>query len=286
MTLIRNTILIYLVGFIALFGLRYLMSDTGIPGTQTAVDLAAGYAPSDFSSGQRNIISAKRKGDLSNQGGVAVDQKFEQVANMGATSASFEEDEAQTRAAIKTYEGLIQFEQRAGLAGKRTLQLAIGIAPESFDRLVADLKSIGRLTRFQIDKTDKTNEYRDLQARKLSLEKSRDSLLALKTRDGDINELVSLENQILNLEQQIQGLGVSLGDFDAENEFSTVKLTLIEAHKARPGKSLASKLFDAALWTLQWYTVLWFGLACAMVSLFILLKLLSMVINIARKLEN
>ena len=285
MTLIRNALLLYILGFIVLFGLRLGMGETGISGSQIANEFIAGYTPSDFAVGQRNIISAKRKSAASGAS-VAVDQKFEQVANLAAASTNFEEDETRTRSAVKSLNGLIQFEQRSGLTGRRSLQLAVGIAPENFDALVNDLKAIGRLTNFQIDKTDKTNEYRDLQARKVSLEKSRDSLLALKARDGRIDELVTLENQILALEQQIQALGVSLGDFDAENEFSTVKLTLVEARKAGPGKSLPRKLFDAALWTLQWYTALWIGVAAAMISLFVFLKLLGMVMNAARKLET
>ncbi|MEL6380508.1 MAG: DUF4349 domain-containing protein [Pseudomonadota bacterium] len=284
MTLIRNTVLIYLIGFAAIFGLRFWLG-TSVP-TPAPAAIIGGFAPQDFSSGKRNIISGRYKSATASSGAVAVDQKFEQIANMAAASTQFAEDEARIRTTVDGYEGLIQFEQRAGLAGRRTLQLAIGIAPEGFDALVSNLRGVGTLTRFQIDKTDKTNEYRDLQAKKVSLEKSRDSLLALKAREGKINEMINLENQILNLEQQIQDLGVSLGDFDTENEFSTVKLTLVEARKAGPGKSLGRKLFDAGLWTLQWYTALWIGLAAAMVSLFIFLRLLGMVMNAARKLEG
>ncbi|MEO0833194.1 MAG: DUF4349 domain-containing protein [Pseudomonadota bacterium] len=286
MTLIRNSVLVYGLGFLIIFGLRFGVWEQNQAAQPTVQALAPIYANTDFSSGKRNIISGKKGSGALGNGAVTVDQKFEQVANLAAASRTFEDDELRVRGAVTTYEGLIQFEQRAGLRGRRTLQLAIGIAPARFDTLVDDLKAIAILTRFQIDKTDKTNEYRDLQAKKVSLEKSRDSLLALKARDGRIDEMINLENQILNLERQIQDLGVSLGDFDTENEFSTVKISLVEAPKASAAKSLSTKIFDAALWTLKWYTVLWIGLAAAMLSIFVALRLLAFVVGAARQLER
>ena len=238
----------------------------------------------DFAYGKRNIATQKRSSAAAPQ---AVDQKYEQISTIGSTTEQFYEDEAAARSRIKAYDGLIQFEQRSGLDGYRRLQLGIGVAPENFDALVTDLKALGKLGRLQIDKTDKTNEYLDLQAKKTSLEKSRDSLIELKSRQGDIDEMINLETRILDLEQQIQALGVNLGDFDAENEFSTVKLNLAEYKKrVVSGPGFGARLFRAVIWTLQYYTLLWIGLAAALVSVFVFLKLLAMIAGAARLLEQ
>ena len=46
---------------------------------------------------------------------------------------------------------------------------------------------------------------------------------------------MGLENRILEIEQQLQGLGVSLGNFDDENEFCTVHFSLLEGKEVKIG---------------------------------------------------
>lgn len=283
MPLLRNAIAIYIIGFIAIFGLRVLLTNSNNTSAIPApVEILGAYG--DFSYGKRNIASQKRASAATP---TAVDQKYEQVANIGTVTEEFDQDETTARRLIKESSALVQFEQRSGLEGYRRLQLAVGVAPARFDNLSDQLQKIGILAQLQIDKTDKTNEYLDLQASKVSLEKSRDALLDLKSRHGGIDELINLETRILELEQQIQSLGVNLGDFDAENEFSTVKLVLTEKKKRNAiTKGIGARLLEAVIWTLQYYTLLWAGLAAAILSIWGFLKLLGMVVGAARLLDR
>ncbi|OQX02066.1 MAG: hypothetical protein BWK73_44050 [Thiothrix lacustris] len=59
----------------------------------------------------------------------------------------------------------------------RQLNIALGVVPDKFDSTVEALKQIGTLKSIQIDKNDKTNEYKKLEAQRVSLQKARDSLL-------------------------------------------------------------------------------------------------------------
>ena len=187
----------------------------------------------------------------------SVDQKYEKVASVAAQTNTFEEDEAKIRDAVKTYNALIQFELSSGLAGRRRVELAIGVPPARFDGMVGELKQIGELSSIRIDKADKTNEYKELQAKRASLEKTRDALIGLKSKGGRIEEFTSLENRILEIEEQIQTTGVQLGDYDQENEFCTVKLALEEKSGAAvPGISFRHRAVVALAWTVKYYTFL------------------------------
>ncbi|MEM6496547.1 MAG: DUF4349 domain-containing protein, partial [Pseudomonadota bacterium] len=164
----------------------------------------------------------------------------------------------------------------------RSLRLAIGVNPEKFDPFVAEVQTIGKLYKLTIDKSNKTNEYRDLQAKRASLETSRKALTDLKQREGDIAAMVELEKQILKLEQAIQALGVSLGDFDVENEFVTVKVLLAETRrKIVRNISIWKRLLDTLFWTLPAYAVIWLVLAAAaftgLVATFLMGKVARMV---------
>ncbi|MEK6303880.1 MAG: DUF4349 domain-containing protein [Acidobacteriota bacterium] len=154
----------------------------------------------------------------------SIDQKYEKVASVHSKTGAFEDDEKKVRELTSKYNALIQFEQASGLAGSRRVQVSIGVPPDRFDPMVSELKTVGELSSIRIDKTDKTNEYKELKANRASMEKTRDALIALKSKSGNIEEFTNLENRILEIEREIQSGGVKLGDYDEENAFCTVKL--------------------------------------------------------------
>jgi hypothetical protein len=226
---------------------------------------------------RKNYASAKMKSGS----GTAPDQKYEKVGTLVTRTENFSDDEKQLRDLIVKYKALIQSEQRFGLPGNQNLQLGIGVIPDKFDDMVKDCRAIGKTLSLQINKTDKTNEYKDLQAKKTSLVQTRDALTGLKSRGGKIDELMELENRILQIEEQIQGLGVRLGEYDAENEFCTVKLTLSESGKI-PGIPFAQRLKVAFEWTVAVYAGLMMTAFFGILSLSLLAWLTPRVIALAK----
>ena len=207
----------------------------------------------NISNSKRNYATKeyKVKSNNSNQSAIKVDQKYEKIAEIKTKSSNFEEEEKSSRKTIKKLDALIQFEQKSGNKGYRKLNLVIGVPPENFDALYNQLIEIGKVQAKQITKKDKTNEYKELNAKKHSLEKIRTSLIELKSKGGKIDEYMGLENRILEIEQQLQGLGVSLGDFDDENEFCTVQFSLLEGKEVKIGTMQRVKV--ALEWTVKIY---------------------------------
>lgn len=187
---------------------------------------------------------------------ISVDQKYEKVASVVSKTNAFEEDEKAVRELTNKYSALIQFEKSSGLPRSRRVELAIGVPPNQFEPMVGELRRIGELSSIRIDKTDKTNEFKELKAKRASLEKTRDALVGLKSRQGRIEELTALEDRILEIEDQIQSTGVRLGDYDQENEFCTVMLSLEEKGAAVPGISIRHRVVVALAWTVDYYTFL------------------------------
>jgi hypothetical protein len=220
----------------------------------------------EFTFARKNYASEKKMAAAS----MSVDQKYEKVASLSAHSDEYSEDERRLRALVPKHKALLQFEQSAGLSGRRTLDVAIGVPPAAFDAMVLDLRRIGRLQAIRVDKSDKTNEYRELQARRVSIEKTRDSLAKLRAAGGGrIEELLQLENRLLEIETQIQETGVRLGDFDSENEFCTVKFSLSEAGARTI--SLLTRLKVAFEWTAKYSALLMFVAAMGMAAVWMIL---------------
>jgi len=246
---LKKLVAILLLGFLLLFVFRLAYGYTQrIPTNPGRTQFFE-----SVSNVKRNYASKKYevKSSAASQSPVKVDQKYEKIAEVSTKSGDFENEEKQARTKVEQYKALIQFEQKSGNVGYRKLNLLIGVPPENFDLLYNDLIGIGQVQAKQITKKDKTNEYKELNAKKTSLEKIRNSLIDLKSKGGKIDEYMQLENRILEIEQQLQGLGVSLGDFDDENEFCTVQFSLLEGKEIKI--SFLHRVKVAFEWTIKYY---------------------------------
>jgi len=251
---IKKGLLFFGTGFLVLFLLslwfEFGIKKAGQPGAYASQmrqdNQMDGYLPYNIASSKVVVKEKTAKQP------VTFDQKYERIAAADAKTKEFNQDEKKLRELIKKYKALVQYEKKTGLEGRRFLDLAIGVYPDLFDSMVEEIKNIGSLSSLNISKNDKTNEYKDLNAKKESLIKTRASLLALKNRGGQIAEFISLENRILEIEEQIQKLGVRLGEYDEENEFCTIKFTLIEkGYEA--GASMLYKIKTALEWAVKYY---------------------------------
>lgn len=272
---------VFVVGFAAMFffrlGYGYVTQPNGEVIQQANF---GGFAQNTFEVSKRNYAGQNQAATSASPS--SVDQRFEKIATLGIASTEFETDEARVREIGEQSGALVQHEQAFGLAGRRQLQLAFGINPDDFDSVIASLREIGRATDFQVNKTDKTNEYRTLIAQQTSLQKSRDNLVALKERDAELADLIALETRILDLETQIQNLGVSVGEFDSEFEFVTVKLTLVEtAPDVLRDISFMQRAKVAVEWAAGYYALIWVSFGFFMLGV----TLLGLVIGWVRKLK-
>lgn len=256
--------------------------------------LAYGYAivdaeinhdgTSDFFNGlsinRKNYASEKignKVGDKPNMamnGNFATNQKFEKTANIKTKSTNFEKDELALRNKTKNFNAVIQYEQMLGQKGNRQVHMMIGINPELFDSFSSAMQKIGTVRAIEITKVDKTNEYRQLNAKKTSIEKTLQSLNDLKTKGGHIADFVALNDKILEIEAQAQELGVELGNFDTENEFCTVKLSLYEGFVKKP-ISIWQRLKVAFEWTTKYFSLLAIGILAASASIFFVLLIIE-----------
>lgn len=246
---LKTMIFWMLIGFIILFAFRLMYGYTKnfdyIPNQPQFFD--------NISNSKRNYATKKYevKSNTADQSAIKVDQKYEKIAEIKTKSSNFEKEEKFSRETIKRLNALIQFEQKSGNKGYRKLNLVIGVPPENFEVLYNQLITVGKVQAKQITKKDKTNEYKELNAKKQSLEKVRTSLIELKSKGGKIEEYMGLENRILEIEQQLQRLGVSLGDFDDENEFCTVQFSLLEGKEIKIG--IMQRVKVALEWTVKIY---------------------------------
>jgi hypothetical protein len=261
-------LLLVAFGYLVLVGLRWMFL---VKGWSYSGDLAhaAGQISSRFSMAEMKG-AAQRNNIASFSIGVgSIEQKYEKIGEMTSRTTDFDRDEANARRIATEQGSLIQAENRVTTAGAhQNLQLVIGVPPGRFDAVVAALAKVGEMLNLEVTKTDKTNEYLDLRAKRTSLEKARDALLAMKGQGGKLEELIQLEREILKVEGEIQALGVQLGQFDKQNEFCTVRFQLAAVARGGNGPSDGWLLIEAMEWATPVYlgilAILFVGLLCVL----------------------
>jgi Domain of unknown function (DUF4349) len=211
-------------------------------------------------------------------------QKYEKTASIKSKSADFDADKAKTERATKDFKAVVQYEKNEGKKGNREMHLLIGVNPILFDSFYLEIQKIGALNATEITKIDKTNEYRQLNAKKVSFEKTLASLIELKSRGGAISDYVALHDKILEIEDKMQGLGVELGNFDSENEFCSIRFSLYEGASSKQ-ISMIYRIKIALEWTIKYYAMMVFGFLCLSGFIFILLLIIGK-LNLIKTLLN
>ena len=179
----RKLFIGYLVIFILLFVLRFIF---GYVNQESNGNQSFG---SDFFSSlgdlRKNYSSENfvKKGDNLHSSGPATNQKFEKTAKIKSKFVRFENDEKQVKAKTRDFNAVIQYEQNIGLKGNRQMHLLIGVNPVLFDSFYTAIQKIGDVKSLEITKVDKTNEYRQLNGQKASLEKNTFLINRIKSQD-------------------------------------------------------------------------------------------------------
>jgi hypothetical protein len=260
-----------------------------------ATDTATGNDYSDNFFGsinnlRKNYASEKiamKSGDVQTASTIASNQKYEKTASIKLKTSEFDKDEKQLKEKSKAFNSVIQYEQNLGQKGSRQIHLLIGVNPNLFDSLYTELRKIGVLKATEIIKVDKTNEYRQLNAKKASIEKTLQSLNDLKAKGGEIADFVSLNDKILEIEEKAQELGVELGNFDTENEFCTIKVSMYEGATEK-NISFIHRVKVALEWTIKYFAMIVTTALISLLAIFVLLLLIDklQVINIINKKMN
>ena len=214
--------------------------------------------------------------------------KYEKTATVKSKTSDFEDDERAVKNLSKKFNAVIQYEQNLGNKGSRESHLLIGVNPDSFDSFYHAIQKIGSIKAKEVTKIDKTNEFRKLNAKKVSLETTLASLNELKSKAGQIGDFISLHDKILEIESQLQELGVELGDFATENEYCTVRFSLHEGATAKQISTI-KRVRIALEWTIQYFAIFVFSMLILVCTIFILLVIVdkwNILRNIQRKMNE
>lgn len=229
-------------------------------------------APASHSGNWDFLASRKYKLDVSNnlrQLDVALDQPLDakllgalevytREARLGATSRRFDTDVAAVLKIIAEHNASIRLETNEGVTPRRNFQVIIRAPVDRFDSCVAKLKGVGEVVTASVSKEDKSSEVRERFAERDALRSHLEALSKLRSTDGDVADLVKLESTIQDVEEKIQKLSLTLGEYVQDESYNNINYALREQvllNVDRERYPITYRLAIAFGWAVQWSLV-------------------------------
>lgn len=149
-------------------------------------------------------------------------------------------------------EGLV-FASSTSFDGDNQLAtITLDVPAAQFDAVINSLRSangVKKVQRESVTSQDVTDEYVDLQSRLKSLNASHDRLLDLIKQATNINDIVTLDDHLSDIETQIDQTTGRLNYLDQKTSFSRIVVSLspvsIVTHENGGGVDLAQTVQDA-----------------------------------------
>ena len=113
--------------------------------------------------------------------------------------------------------------------------LTVRVPPTALDDVLGRLAELGTLVSQNRGTTDVTDEYVDVEARLDSQRASLDRLLQLVGTAGDLEDVISLENEIARRQADLDGLAARLQALEEQTDLATISLTLTSEEDAVEG---------------------------------------------------
>src|SRR5262249_11237076 len=136
---------------------------------------------------------------------------------------------ARIRTNIKGQKAVVFSERATGIPPHRSLSLGIGVHPEGFDALLQGLIQVGQPRSINVQQQDRTTDFRRLYAQRQSLKKHLEAILKLRDSGKlSVEEALKLEQKVVEVEKELQAVGVQLGDLLNKEPSYNVFLSLQE----------------------------------------------------------
>src|SRR5881392_2721316 len=133
--------------------------------------------------------------------------------------------------------------------GKLRGQVVVKVLPESLDRFLQKVRSLGQLKNQTLGTEDVTKEYFDTDARLKNAHVMEQRLIEmLKTKTGKVSDLLQVEKELGRIREEIEKMQGELKYWDSQVQFATVTISLAEKDMEEPAAFLIKERVQLALY--------------------------------------
>jgi hypothetical protein len=171
--------------------------------------------------------------------------------SISVTSGAFDQKLADVRSLVELEQGFISgTDAQANPTTNdqiRTGVITFMVPASRFDDTIDQLTKLGKVQNEHISGQDVSGQYVDLNARLVNAESQRAAMLALLAQAHNINDIITVQNQIGQITGEIEQLKGQIKYLDTNTAYSTVTVSMTEAGAPVQAASSDSWGFATAL---------------------------------------
>lgn len=186
----------------------------------------------------RNESSTLKSGNLSDNKSAAEDKLPEikdqrMIIKTGSLSLDIEKyDDTETRILeiVKTHGGFVSKSNNTiNASGSKSGTITVKVPADKFDLLVAEISRIGKVVNQNIQASDVTEEYVDLESRlKTQKELEHRLLKLLDEKAVKLSDIIEVEDKLASVRQKIEGIEGKMKLIRSQSDLSTLTINVYE----------------------------------------------------------
>jgi hypothetical protein len=150
----------------------------------------------------------------------------------------------------------------------RSGEWTIRVPQDQYDRLVESLRALGEVTREQKTSQEVTEEFYDLQSRLKNKQETEKRLLKLQQeRTGDLKDIVSIEEQIDRVREEIERMQGRLNRLENLTSLVTITLRVVEIRDYQPDTTISFGTRATSTFQSSWAGLKEFGEGLALAGI-------------------
>ncbi|MFA7360693.1 MAG: DUF4349 domain-containing protein [Candidatus Kapaibacterium sp.] len=187
---------------------------------------------------RHNESSTLKSGNLSDNKSAAEDKLPEikdqrMIIKTGSLSLDIEKyDDTETRILeiIKTHGGFVsKSNNTVNASGSKSGTITVKVPADKFDLLVAEISRIGKVVNQNIQASDVTEEYVDLESRlKTQKELEQRLLKLLDEKAVKLSDIIEVEEKLASVRQKIEGIEGKMKLLRSQSDLSTLTINVYE----------------------------------------------------------
>lgn len=183
------------------------------------------------------------------QPNTADSRKIIMSAEMSLQTTTYDKSITDVEGLVRQYGGFIQDSttQGTGATGnERSASFAIRVPFDKFDEFLNSVGSVGKIVSKNKKGQDVTQGYFDTESRLKTLRSEQDRILAILSKTTTMADILTIENKLADLENQIESLTGTIQKYDGLVNLSTVTISIKEVKEitATPANNFGGQIAD------------------------------------------
>jgi hypothetical protein len=175
------------------------------------------------------VVSETRFEPSKPQSDVAVQERMVIYnAYISLETGDIEERLAKIRQIAEQYDGYVAGSSRSSYGTQASAEISIRVPKERFHTVVQEIETYGKVLDERTTSEDITQQYIDLKARLVNLQKQEERLHELLKIAKTVDEILRVENELTRIRGEIDSLQGQINYLEGNVEMSLVSVTLTE----------------------------------------------------------